>query len=42
VLAIFSAFLGNDLARNAGVTDEDIEALNKVRDRNPAEPLRFE
>lgn len=31
-----------NLARNAGVTDEDIEALNKVRDRNPAEPLRFE
>lgn len=30
------------LAREAGVTDEDVAALEAVRERRPAEPLTFE
>ncbi len=29
------------IARRAGVTDEDVEALEQSRDRSPAEPLKF-
>ncbi len=30
------------LGRKIGLTNEDIEILNQVRDKTPAEPLRFE
>ncbi|RAZ80651.1 FitA-like ribbon-helix-helix domain-containing protein [Mesorhizobium atlanticum] len=30
------------IARRAGVTDEDVEALEQVREKRPAEPLKFE
>ena len=29
------------LGRGAGLTDEDLEAINRMRDRTPAEPMRF-
>ena len=29
------------IARRAGVTDEDVEALEQSRDKNPAKPLKF-
>jgi plasmid stability protein len=37
--------LGDELAklgRTIGLTNEDCEALDKVRSRTPAEPLQFE
>jgi len=30
------------IGRRVGLTDEDFAILEKVRDRTPAEPLRFE
>lgn len=30
------------LGSKIGLTDEDVEAFNQVRNREPAEPLRFE
>lgn len=30
------------LGRNIGLTNEDFEAFDRVRDKTPAEPLRFE
>ncbi len=30
------------LSRKIGLTNEDFEAFDQVRDRTPAEPLRFE
>ena len=30
------------LGRNIGLTSEDVEIFNQVRDKTPAEPLRFE
>ena len=30
------------LGRKIGLTNEDFEAFNRVRDKTPAEPLRFE
>ncbi|EGY29144.1 Plasmid stability protein [Candidatus Regiella insecticola 5.15] len=30
------------LGRKIGLTNEDFEVLNQVRDKTPAEPLRFE
>jgi antitoxin FitA len=30
------------LGRKIGLTNEDVEALNQVSDKTPAEPLRFE
>ena len=30
-----------NLARNAGLTNADVEALEGLRDKIPAEPLRF-
>lgn len=30
------------VSRDMGLTNEDIEALEQVRDRRPAEPMRFE
>jgi antitoxin FitA len=30
------------LSRKAGVTRDDVEALERARDTTPAEPLRFE
>ena len=30
------------LGRRIGLANEDVEVLRKVRDRTPAEPLRFE
>jgi plasmid stability protein len=30
------------IARRAGVTDEDVEALEQAREKNPAEPPKFE
>jgi len=30
------------LGRKIGLTNEDFEALDRVRDKTPAEPLRFE
>lgn len=30
------------LGRKIGLTNEDFEVFNRVRDRTPAEPLRFE
>ncbi|TPN79644.1 Arc family DNA-binding protein [Mesorhizobium sp. CU2] len=29
------------IARRAGVTDEDVEALGQSRDKSPAKPLKF-
>jgi len=37
--------LGDELAalgRKVGLTQQDVEALEQVRDTTPAEPLRFE
>jgi plasmid stability protein len=31
-----------ELGRRAGLTDDDIVALEEVRDKTPAEPVRFE
>lgn len=31
-----------EISRRAGLTNADIEALEHVRDENPAEPIRFE
>jgi plasmid stability protein len=31
-----------DLGRRLGLTNEDFAALEEVRDKTPAEPLRFE
>jgi antitoxin FitA len=31
-----------DIARRAGLSNEDVEALEKARDDAPADPLRFE
>jgi antitoxin FitA len=31
-----------DIARRAGLTNEDVEALQQARDKAPAEPLGFE
>ena len=31
-----------DIARRAGLTNEDVEALEQARDSAPAEPLGFE
>ena len=31
-----------ELGRRAGLTDDDIAALEQVRDKTPAEPVRFE
>jgi plasmid stability protein len=30
------------LGRTIGLTDEDVEILNNVRDKTPAEPAKFE
>lgn len=30
------------IARQAGVKDEDVDALERARDKSPANPLRFE
>ena len=30
------------LGRNVGFTDEDIAAIDQVRDRSPAKPMKFE
>ena len=30
------------LGRKIGLTNEDVEIFNQVRDKTPAEPLRFE
>lgn len=30
------------IGRRHGVTDEDVEALEALRDRTPAEPMRFD
>ncbi len=30
------------LGRQIGLTDDDVEALNQVRDKSPARPLSFE
>lgn len=32
----------SQLSRDAGLTNDDFEALDQTRDRNPAEPLSFE
>ena len=32
----------SDIARRAGVQDEEVDALEQARDKSPAEPLRFE
>lgn len=32
----------SDMSRRIGVTNADVEALEKARDRQPAEPMRFE
>ena len=32
----------SDMSRRIGVTNEDVEALEQARDRQPAEPMRFE
>ncbi|BCG95754.1 FitA-like ribbon-helix-helix domain-containing protein [Mesorhizobium sp. 131-2-1] len=34
--------LVSEIARRAGVKDEDVDALEQARDKGPAEPLRFE
>jgi plasmid stability protein len=31
-----------ELGRRVGLTDDDIAALEQVRDKTPAEPVRFE
>ena len=31
-----------DMSRKIGLTNVDVEALQRARDRKPAEPLRFE
>lgn len=31
-----------ELSRKMGLTNEDIEAIEQVRDRRPAEPMSFE
>lgn len=31
-----------EISRNAGLTNEDVEALEQVRDSRPADPMRFE
>jgi antitoxin FitA len=31
-----------DISRKIGLTNVDVDALQRVRDRKPAEPLRFE
>ncbi|EHA15928.1 hypothetical protein [Halomonas sp. HAL1] len=31
-----------DLGRKVGVTHEDVAVFEKVRDKTPAEPMRFE
>ena len=31
-----------ELGRRIGLTNEDFEVFNRVRDKTPAEPLRFE
>lgn len=31
-----------ELGRRVGLTDDDIAALNQVRDKTPAEPVSFE
>ncbi|MDK9702234.1 MAG: plasmid stability protein [Sulfuritalea sp.] len=31
-----------ELGRRAGLTDDDIAALEQVRDKTPSEPVRFE
>lgn len=31
-----------DLSRRVGLTNADVEALERVRDRTPAEPIGFE
>ncbi len=31
-----------ELSRTAGLTNEDVEVLQRLRDTTPAEPLRFE
>ncbi len=31
-----------ELGRRVGLTDDDIAAIEQVRDKSPAEPLRFE
>jgi len=30
------------LGRKAGLTDEDIAVLDRMRDRSPAKPMKFE
>ena len=32
----------SDMSRRIGVTNADVEALEQARDRQPAEPMRFE
>ncbi|ESQ87205.1 hypothetical protein ABAC460_20760 [Asticcacaulis sp. AC460] len=32
----------HELGRRAGLTDDDIAALNEARDRKPAQPMDFE
>ncbi|MDG2520398.1 plasmid stabilization protein [Caulobacter segnis] len=32
----------SDLGRGAGLTNEDVEALERGRDRTPAKPMNFE
>ncbi len=31
-----------ELSRNVGLTNEDFDVFQQVRDQTPAEPLRFE
>jgi plasmid stability protein len=31
-----------EISRNAGLTNEDVEALEQARDSRPADPMRFE
>lgn len=30
------------IGREAGLTDQDVDALQQLRDKTPAEPIRFE
>lgn len=32
----------SETSRAMGITNEDVEALERARDRRPAEPMRFE
>ena len=32
----------SDMSRRIGVTNADVETLERARDRQPAEPMRFE